>query len=96
MGASKPRRPRQNRKTARMKSTSENFHVMFTTNNRILLATVSLNGDKAKLRRARVSQSLGYHIPASNDRDLERCALYLATEKAAVSAVCNGYLVVKA
>jgi hypothetical protein len=79
-----------------MKTAAENFHVMFTTNNRILLATVSLIGDKAKLRRARASQSLGYHIPTSNDRDLERCAIYLSKEAAAISAVCNGYLVVKA
>jgi hypothetical protein len=80
-----------------MKNAIENFHVTFTINNRsVLLATVSLNAGKAKLRRVPVSQSLGYHIPPSNARDLELCALYLATEKAAVSAVCNGYLVAKA
>ena len=79
-----------------MSNTNQNFRVTFTANNRILLATVSLNGDKAELQRTSASQSMGHHISVINDRDIERCAIYLSKEPAAISAVCNGYLVVKA
>ena len=79
-----------------MKTDNQNFRVTFTTNNRILLATVKLNGDKAKLRRTSASQSMGHHISVINDRDIERCAIFLSKEPAALSAVCNGYLVIKA
>jgi hypothetical protein len=79
-----------------MKTDNQNFHVTFNTKNRILLATVRVNGDKAKIRRTSAEQSMGHHVSFIYDRDIEKCAIYLSKESAAVSAVCNGYLVVKA
>jgi hypothetical protein len=73
----------------------QKFNVTFATHSRMHLATVTVNGEKTTVSRTKPAQSLGYHIPASNDGDLQRCALYLSKEPAAVSAVCNGYLVTK-
>jgi len=72
-----------------------NFSVTFATHTNIHLASITFSRGDWKVKRCTPSQSLGYHIPASNDRDLVNCAIYLAKEKAAVSAVCNGYLVTK-
>lgn len=72
-----------------------NFAVTFARFEKIELATITIKGEFAKLRRAKPAQSLGYHIPKSNDAELERCALYLSKERAAISADCNGYRVVK-
>lgn len=72
-----------------------NFAVSFATHTKINLASIDFKRGQWKVKRLNAAQSLGYHIPASNDRDLVNCADYLAKESAAVSAVCNGYLVTK-
>ena len=71
------------------------FVVTYATNDKIELATITRRGDSMKFKRLKPAQDLGYHIPASNDRELVRCAKYLAEETAAVSAECIGYRVHK-
>ncbi len=78
-----------------LKEKTMNFTVTSQTHSKLILATITFKGDKPVMKRESQSQKLGYHIPASNDSDLKGCAVYLLKEKAAISAVCNGYLVTK-
>jgi hypothetical protein len=71
------------------------FIVTFATNDKIELATITRRKGAMRLKRLKPAQALGYHIPASNDRELERCADYLSAETAAISATCIGYRVHK-
>jgi hypothetical protein len=71
------------------------FLVTYATNDKIELATITPRRGAMKLKRLKGAQDLGYHIPASNDRELERCADYLSKETAAISATCIGYRVHK-
>jgi hypothetical protein len=77
-----------------MQNETASFAVTFAHNQKIILASITVSNEKTVLKRSKPSQSLGYHIPASNDNELKRCAEYLSKESAAVSAVCNGYAVV--
>ena len=71
------------------------FIVTFADWDKIHLASIAPSKGLMKLKRLKPAQALGYHIPASNDRDLERCADHLAAVPAAISATCNGYRVRK-
>lgn len=71
------------------------FLVTYATNDKIELAIITPRRGAMKLKRLKPAQALGYHIPRSNDRDLERCADYFSKETAAISATCNGYRVHK-
>ena len=60
-----------------------------------VLATITVNGDKATMRRSKAAMAAGKCIAPSNDRDLCAAARYLTKERAAVSAVACGYTVSK-
>ena len=61
-----------------------------------VLATITVNDDKATMRRSKAAIAVGKCIPPRNDRDLCAAAVYLAKEPAAISAHVCGYVVAKA
>jgi hypothetical protein len=75
------------------------FHVQANlsvkTHSGINLGILVARADSFQFKPAKSAMNMGYHVSPSSRKDLERAALYLSRERAAVSCDCNGLIVSK-